>query len=240
MTIRQDVDIIIISNAQDDSLQNTTIQAVNSLKNSEDPDDFDFHIIVIESERSLEPFQYPGTLTIYPDTTFGYNKYLNIGIKMTKSNYVCLCNNDLIFHPKWATHLVKCFDIYSNLVSASPMCSTHHTNLGYSIGQEVRFGYRIREEIAGWCIFVKREAFNRMGMLDENYKFWYADNDYANTLFALDMPHLLVCSSVVDHLESITLNRQPEKLQIELTENTFNYYSKKWISKLGSTWHLLD
>ena len=39
-------------------------------------------------------------------------------------------------------------------------------------------------EIAGWCIFVKREIFGIMGKLDENFTFTAADYDYGNILGA--------------------------------------------------------
>jgi hypothetical protein len=42
---------------------------------------------------------------------------------------------------------------------------------------------------------------SKIGLLDPNYEFWCADNEYANTLWVLNIKHVLVTSSVVDHLK---------------------------------------
>src|ERR1700749_4974158 len=96
------IDIIILSYAKDEKLKALTEQTIATLLDSEDPEHIKFDVLVIESDKSLRPYQYPGTQTIYPDETFGYNKYMNIGIKATGNEYVCLCNNDLVFHKGWA------------------------------------------------------------------------------------------------------------------------------------------
>jgi GT2 family glycosyltransferase len=227
------IDVIILSYAQSPALFKTTVDCINSLLTSEDLSEIQFRIVVIESEKKLKPYKYKNATTIYPDEPFGYHRYMNIGIQMTSSPFVCLCNNDLIFHPDWASEMLKVFNLYPNLLSASPACSIHHPKMGIPINSGVLPGYRIRYEVAGWCLFVRREIFKIIGELDENYKFWCADNDYANTLWVLNIGHVLVTSSVVDHLESKTLYSQSADIQEKLTEQEVFYFDKKWKHRLG-------
>jgi GT2 family glycosyltransferase len=240
MKIRTEVDIIILSYAQTEELKKITENCIRSLIDSEDPEEIKFNVIVIESEKELKPFQYENSTTVYSDKEFGYHRYMNIGIEMTSSPYICLCNNDLIFHPHWATEILKQFNQFQDLSSASPVCSIHHPKNGFELNSGIRLGYRIRYEVSGWCLFFKREILKLTGKLDENYKFWCADNDYANTLWALKLNHILVTSSIVDHLENQTLNSQSAEKQDELTEKEVFYFDKKWKVRVGDGWELID
>lgn len=233
-----EVDIIILSYAQTEELRHVTLNCIKSLIASESQATIKFHIIVIESEKKLAPYQYPFSTTIYSDRDFGYNRYMNIGIEMTDSSFICICNNDLIFHPSWASEMLKPFKKYQNVVSASPFSPLHHSNMGFEINTGFKAGYRIRYEVAGWCLFFRRSMIKLTGKLDENYRFWCADNDYANTLHSLKLTHILVTSSVVDHLESKTLLNQTTDRQYELTEGEVAYFDKKWKHRLGRDWYL--
>lgn len=235
-----EIDIIITSYAQTDELKEMTNKAISSLMKSEDTEKIHFHVIVIESEKSIEPYQYPNSKTVYPTVPFGYHRYMNIGIEMTSSPYICICNNDLFFHPSWATELLKPLRQYVDVFSASPVCPTHHPKMEFKLNDGLKLGYRIRYEISGWCILFKRDMLRKTGKLDENYTFWYADNDFANTLYVLKMNHVLVTSSFVDHLESRTLKEQSKEREEELTEKEISYLEKKWNSRLGYDWEPIN
>lgn len=153
MKHRTEIDIIILSFAQTDALKQVTIDCIHSLMASEDPGEIKFNVVVIESQKDLKPYQYENSTTVYSDQPFGYNRYMNIGIEMTSSPYVCLCNNDLIFHQHWATEILKPFEEYADLLSASPVCSIHHPKMDFELNSGLKLGYRIRHEVSGWCLF---------------------------------------------------------------------------------------
>jgi len=232
------VDVIILSFAQNSALKALTDLAINSLLASEEPDQIKFNVIVIESEKSLMPYQYPQTTTLYPEAEFGYNKYMNIGITQCSAEYICLCNNDLMFYPYWATEILKSFAKDSELSSASPACSFHHPKMGFDLYSGIHKGFRCRYEVAGWCLFLKKEVLGEMGSLDENYRLYCSDNDYANMLLVLGRKHALVTSAIVDHLDGATFNCLSISEQMELTFGEFFYYEKKWKHRLvGSGWN---
>lgn len=231
-----EIDIIILSYAQNLQLKAITTQCVNSIVLSEDPKKIKFNIIVVESQKELNGYQYKHTKTIYPKGEFAYNKFMNMGIEMTSSKYICLCDNDLVFYPFWATEMLKAFNKHYDLSSASPICSVHHPKKGFELNNGLYTGYRSRYEIAGWCLFLKRDLLRITGRLDENYKFWCADNDYANMLSSLRLKHALVSSSIVDHLDGATLYYKTDKNQQNLTSNEFFYLEKKWNNRMGKSW----
>ncbi|WAC13767.1 glycosyltransferase family 2 protein [Dyadobacter pollutisoli] len=223
-----EIDIIILSYARNEELKKITLDGIESLVKSEAPEKIKFNIIVIESNKSLKRYQYPNSKTVYPWKRFGYHRYMNIGIGMTKSKYVCICNNDLIFHEGWATEILKAFNADPELYSASPACSIHHSEQGFALDGRVHYGYEVRQELIGWCLFFKRDMLKTTGKLDPAFKFWFADNDYSNTLQKFGLKHALVTSSIVDHLESRTLKTKTTTEQLELTSRERFYYEYKW------------
>lgn len=234
------IDVIILSETLTMDFKGMTDQCINSLRASEDPEKIQFNIVVIESNKGIKGFQYEHAVTIYPETEFGYHKYMNMGIALTFSSYVCLCNNDLVFHPNWASNLLEAFREYE-LVSACPACSLHHPSMGYELNSGIYPGYKVRHEISGWCIMLKRELLKLIGRLDENYQFWCSDNDFANTLWVLDQRHALVTSSIVDHLRSITLSTLTPDHQQAIIDEDLGYFKKKWNSRKAYTgWTSLD
>jgi len=235
-----EIDIIILSFAQTEELKQVTVNCLASLMASEDPESVKFNIIVIESQKNLKPFQYAYGQTLYPDEPFGYNRYMNIGISMTSARFICLCNNDLLFHPQWATEILKTFAVYIGMHSASPMCTIHHTKIGMEPNIGLIVGHRERVEVSGWCLFFKRSMLKLIGQLDENFIFRHASHDYTHLLTALNLSHALVTSSLVDHLDHTTLNKQEPERFDELMWQQDIYYEKKWGYRLGRKWELLD
>jgi GT2 family glycosyltransferase len=220
------IDIIILSNAVDDKLHSLTEQSITTLLASEDPQKISFDILVIESNKSTKPYHYPEVKTIYPDTSFGYNKYMNIGIKATRNDYVCLCNNDLVFHKGWASAILEAMDNDVEMMSASPYCLNFHKNAGFDENGPVQEGYY--GVLVGWCIFMKRKIFDTIGPLDEKLTFWYCDADYCKTLEKYKVKNCLVPASKVTHLGSESLKMVNGKEHRRLTQLPRSYYNYKW------------
>jgi len=224
------IDIIILSFAKTADLKQTTLNCIESLLASEDPNSIIFQPLVIESNHQMQPYQYPGTKTIYPDTIFGYNKYMNIGINTTNNPYLCLCNNDLIFHTGWAKEILNAFNEYPELESANPYCGKFDYDEKIKNGGNVirrDKDLNINGILTGWCIFAKRSIFNRTGLLDERFTFWYADNDYDMTLRKYGIRHALIKSSLVTHLACQSHHLLLEKKD-ELTTGQAAIFHAKW------------
>ena len=220
------IDIVILSFGKTEALRKITQQAIDSLMASEDPEKIKFNIIVVESHQPLSPYQYPNSATFYPKTSFGYHKFMNIGMRVSNNPYVCLCNNDLVFHKNWASNIINEMNKDATLLSASPYDDMFHKSEGFPKFQPPFEGYM--GVLSGWCIFVKREVFDTIGMLDENLVFWYCDADYCRSLIKHGIKNCLISSSFVTHLGSVstkTLDKQENKKLTKLPEF---YYRYKW------------
>jgi len=221
------IDIIILSYAKDNALHAVTEQTIRSVLDSEDPEKIAFDILVIESAKDVRPYAFPNTRTIYPEAKFGYNKYMNIGIKATHNEFVCLCNNDLIFEKNWASEILKAIDNDPALLSANPFCPNFHEKAKFDPqGPPVEGYFGV---LGGWCIFVKRKIFDIIGLFDENLVFWYCDADYCQTLMKYGVKNCLVPTSVVVHLRSESLKGMKASEFDKLTQIPRFYYSYKWV-----------
>ncbi|MBN7812797.1 glycosyltransferase [Algoriphagus sp. H41] len=223
----QEIDIIILSSAKTPELRSMTCQAIETLLASEDSSRIRFLVQIFESAKTA-PYEYPNCTTVFPSIPFNYNCYMNLGIKRGRAPWVCLCNNDLLFHPGWATALLSAMRKYPDLESASPLCEINHRERGIFPDTGTYMGYEVRKHVAGWCLFFKRSMLKKTGLLDERFKFWYADNDYAKTLEKLKVLHALVSDAKVDHLESQTLQTRTAKEQLMLTTDERFLYECKW------------
>jgi GT2 family glycosyltransferase len=224
------MDVIILSYAATPALEQMTRDTLASLYSSENEANVRFNTLVIESATRLEPYQYPGTKTIYPNETFGYNRFLNLGIRLTSSEFICLANNDLRFHEGWASGILDAADANPDVLSFSPMDPWLHAQMGVTDADGVIFGYEKMRHVTGWCLVVKRELVARVGALDEQLLFWYVDDDYIQTLRKFGIPHALVSVSKVDHLSGETIKdvEVGAKMRRRLTRDQWLYYDYKW------------
>jgi len=212
------VDIIILSHAKTEALKQLTQQTINSCLASET--EIQFHILVMEQNTSVV---YQNASTYHITDGFNYNRFLNIGIELTNAEYVCLCNNDLIFSKHWARELIGAMKWW-NILSACPACPVA-TRKGKD---PVQFGYNNSQEMSGWCIMTDRKLYETIGNIDEDFPFWFADNAYAEQLKTHEVKHALVRSSIVRHLGSSTLNTLDKVTHDEITIGYAHKFFQKY------------
>jgi GT2 family glycosyltransferase len=200
------VDIIILSKTDNENIYQMNLNCINSLLKSEDKSKISFNIILVESNKTAA-YEYPETRLIYPKETFGYNKFLNIGLQQAKGDFHAFCNNDLIFHEYWMTNIIAYSNNNPKILSFSPIDFNYSAMKKIADGIKPNWGYVPKYHIAGWCIVVKKEIFKIIDpIFDPIFDFYYADDDYGLTLLKNNIQHRLVVNSLVDHLESKTVS----------------------------------
>lgn len=215
------IDAVIVSSSRTKELADMTAVAVDTARRAETL--WPVHVFVAEQVVGKE---FDARM-VWPAEPFGYNRYLNEGLKLGRSEYVALCNNDVVFRTDWARSLIAAMVEYG-AASASPIDPWRHTMKGIFPFSGVREGYKIGREVCGWCIMTTRTTLARIGGLDERFRFWYADHDYANTLEDLRLRHILVTSSWVEHLFSKTRIAVSDEERTALCEGQLKVYLEKW------------
>jgi GT2 family glycosyltransferase len=214
------VDIIILSFAKNNHLLQLTQQSIDTCLRS-DPG-IQFNILVLEQQPDVT---YERATTHHITEPFNYNRFMNIGIGMTTGEYVCLCNNDLIFQPKWCSNMIAAMQS-EFLLSASPLCPKTQ-GATFKHGPNVDYGYSNAKHLSGWCIFTDRFLYEIIGPIDEDFPFWFADNAYAEQLKKHKVKHALIRNAWVEHKGSRTLKGLDTATHDEYTTGLI----KKFIAK---------
>jgi GT2 family glycosyltransferase len=232
------IDIVILSCSANEELKKQTSDCLDSLFVSEDNSEDLFNVIVLESESSINWDSYPNTKTYKSPEPYGYHKYMNYGRKLGTNQYVCLCNNDLIFRKNWASNILELSNAHPHILSFSPICPKTQPMYGILVDSENYLGYEVRKQISGWCIFQKREIYDIIGDLDERFTHWFSDNDYALTLKSHGIKHCLVTYSVVEHHDKNVGKTGPavlsEREMYDATSGSQNIFVNKWGSYLSA------
>lgn len=230
--------VIILSKTNSNHIYNTTMNCIISLVDSEDfNSSFKLEIILVESNANyLKDFQFPEFVkVIVPNTDFGFHKFLNIGVKEANGNFIALCNNDLIFHKNWFTEILK-IDIKEKVFSSfSPIDPRKEIGRFTNSFDE---GYKVTQQIKGWCLVCKKEMFNKYKSLDENFKFFYSDNDYALSLLFYNLKHAVVSSSHVSHLHKVNSSESVKKKDDFFEEVKINQKIPKQLYQPNLKWIL--
>lgn len=150
------------------------------------------------------------------DINEGFPKGCNIGIKLAEPDSdILLLNNDTIAAPRWLENLRICLHSDEKIGAAGAVCN-HNENL-----QGVGFTYDNLDQIPalaeknnisnsdrweekvfliGFCLLIKREVINTIGLLDEAYSPGYVeDNDLSLRIISAGYKLMLCHDCFIHH-----------------------------------------
>ena len=208
---KYDVDVVIVSWAKTEELKQVTKKAIDSLRSSERS--IFFHVYIVESNKDVNYNEYNKysdieVKTIYTNEPFGYNKYLNIGIKHGDSPYVVSSNSDVIFHENWASNIIKEIENSDlEILSVSPWDIVSRGSNQYA--NAIIYP---ENKVNGACIFQQRKIFDIIEKFDEELEFHYCDTIYEIQLVINNIIHYTASNSIIEHNAGATaykvLNQQ--------------------------------
>ena len=104
-----DIDVVILSKTSTEKLFEILRETVTSLHNYET--NFKFNVIIVESNKKIKEmfgnriYEIKAKFVIPPLLVFNYNLFLNIGLRESKSEFVLISNNDVIYFKDWFTEI---------------------------------------------------------------------------------------------------------------------------------------
>lgn len=125
---------------------------------------------------------------IFNEKNLGFARGMNIGIKSSNSEFVCLLNNDTIVTPGWLNNMIEVGLKNPEIGVINPASN----NFGqyppkgkslesYSGELRKQFGGKYTEvgQCIGFCMLIKRGLIEKIGSLDEEQGFmFFEDTDY--------------------------------------------------------------
>ncbi len=213
------LDLVILSNAKDSKFKNMTDNAIKSALDTSK--EYKINIIVMEQQDDIN---YDNAITMHYDGEFNYNAIANLGISDGNSPYIMVANNDIIFKYNWLFNLLKV-----NHPVVSPRCPRDSRQKEFFVNTT---GYEVGKHFSGWCFMIKRNVWEEIGGLDEDFPFWCADNATVKQLQAKGYIPMLVVDSIVEHLVSQTLKTLDTQNKQKMTYDQVKKYNLKYKDNL--------
>lgn len=191
-----DINFIFLAKTSNQKQYEMTCTAFDSLVRSQKYGD-NFNIILMESQsNAVEKYQnrVDRVIDVGSITPFNYNAVINKGLTHIKDYYewICVCNNDLIFDENWLQSIKISLQEHSDVKSICPRYSKTQ--------KEDEFGYTCPGHVLGWCFMFHKDVLNKIKKFDEIFDFYFQDNDYAEQLKKYNFKHMSVANSIVVHL----------------------------------------
>lgn len=203
-------DLIIVARSSSERLIRMTQNCINSAG--------DCNVILIETGDNYE---YYGVNKLLRYTgEFNYHHALNMGLQFASNGIHILANNDLVFYDGWE-RIGE--DMEANGFDSA---SAWYQGCKFPAGDHIYAGYDIAVHLTGWCLFITKEAMNKIGKLREDVEFWYSDNLYALQLREHGLRHGMFCNVRVDHIGSQTLKTMPLKIMRQYSEGQIAKFNK--------------
>ncbi len=197
------MDVIIVSDGTRPELRKLTQKAINSIASP--------YVNIIIVEKAKIKYQFADTIS-QPD--FNYNACLNVGSSFGNSKLIAFCNNDIVFPGNFvqAIENIKDFDVLSFKDS---------------------YGYMPKEMISGHCFVMTREAFIKIGKLNEKYMFWCADNVTSEQIKEHGLKELKT-NIQVDHIRSASLKLLDGRKRYTYTTGSARQFERDYNKKVLS------
>jgi len=181
-------------------LENGTIPCIESIYRNTDVNDFELIVVDNNSSdntanylKSIEN-KYKNLKIILNKANRGYAGGNNDGIKHASGDYIVLLNNDTLVTPDWLPNLLSVFEKDKKIGLVGPVTNNaqdaqclNFPEILPSNYEEISRKYSIKNSeewfftnrLIFFCVAIKKEVVEKLGMLDENFKRgFFEDDDY--------------------------------------------------------------
>lgn len=185
-----------------------------------------------------------GIKLILNDENVGFPKGCNLGIEVSeKDNDILFLNNDTIVTPRWLDNLKVC--IYSDekigaAGSITNCCSNYQCiSVPYNdMKSIIKFAdknnisssdkWEQKNKLIGFCMLVKREVINKIGVFDEQFTPGHYEDDDLSMRIIESGYKLMVCyDSYIHHFASASFNKDHTKFNNIVKTNALKF-EEKW------------
>ncbi|WP_227551706.1 glycosyltransferase family 2 protein [Metabacillus sediminilitoris] len=209
-----------------------------------------YELIIVDNGSTDGTIQY---LKKFPDIKLICNKQnkgfaggCNQGMKLAKGEQLLLLNNDTIVSHHWLDNLLKALYISPRIGMVGPLTNSTNppgvkkpANVNYS--NEVQYHqlasrfnqhdpskWKAMQVLYGFCLLLKREVFDKIGLMDERFTIGTAeDNDFCLRATRAGYTLLLAGDTLVHHDGHASFKRNQINLRRIQSEN-IQKFVQKW------------
>lgn len=207
---------------------------------------------------------YPEVIVIEAGQNLGYSAGNNVGIRHAldqEAEYILLLNNDTLVDPSLLSHLVAVAESNPNVGMAGPtiyyfdppnmLWSAENTvnwsrgrvvrhGLGELISQELAAPPREVEYVDSCAILVKREAIEKIGLLDESFFINFDDADWNMRAQKAGFKIVHVPAAQMWHKVSASMGQASPATTYYMTRNILLFFWKHsvGVTRITATLHV--
>lgn len=182
--------------------------------------------------------QYKNFDFITNETAFGCVKGVNSVLKVTKNKYVLICDNDIVINDlDWLRTMLRTFDERTGMVVPT-------SNFAFGLQSMVFNTYFMRRGLikhyakvgSGFFELIKREVFNKIGLLDEQFGLGYnVDLDFSIRVRKAGYNIKIARDMYIYHHGSASLKQVADLTELEKKTRKIlvDKWGKKEIEKLA-------
>lgn len=231
---------------------------VNSLYDSTD---CDFELILVDNASSDETPEYLKELqkrrnnivVITNKVNLGFPGAVNIGIKVSRGEYLVIANNDLLFTRGWLERMIELaehnsqFGIVgpvSNFVSGLQLVTDAVykdvpalNKFAAERKKEFNGDFILFPRVAFLCTLIKREVIEKLGGLDERFAPGnFEDDDYCLRAQEAGFKTVIAKDVFIHHFGSKSFKADGEKIYAERLAVNKNIFINKWGADPEEIW----
>ncbi|MCH1625065.1 bifunctional glycosyltransferase family 2 protein/class I SAM-dependent methyltransferase [Ferdinandcohnia quinoae] len=180
---------------------------------------------------------------IYNQENLGFPKGCNQGIEISTGDNILLLNNDVIVTKNWLSNLNTALYSSDDIGAVGPVTnsasyytaiSTNYKSLSEmhdfakSFNQSNPEEWEYRLKLIGYCMLIKREVIDKIGMLDEIFTPGnFEDDDYSFRILQAGFKLLLCKDTFIHHYGGASFGENIEKYADVLKRNGIKF-EEKW------------
>jgi len=181
--------------------------------------------------------------TILNNENRGFSASTNLGIKASNGDYIVLLNPDTVVTRDWAWHLMLHFDAKTGAVGPVSNYVAGIQKVEFYLKENVnsvdidqlaeklymwnKDNSKQTKLLIGFCLMLRREIIDKIGMLDENLFLGSDDLEYSFRLRANGFKLLVAADTFVFHKGQASFDSEPSEKMKNLTQQSQDaLYSK--------------
>ncbi len=231
------------------------LDCISSIYLSVSPASFEIFVVDNgSSDRSLEGVRqvFPEVRCIENDRNLGFARANNQAIRQASGKHLVLLNTDAVLTPSAITTISSFMDSNQDVAICGGQLLNSDGSLQNSIanyptlatellsksllrrmfpkrypGKEVRFEHPVEvETIIGACMVVSKKAIDQVGMLDEDFFFFFEETDWCHAMEKSGWRVMFHPESRIYHLQGQTAKKVNIAARVEYWRSRYIYFRK--------------
>ncbi|SFA51832.1 Glycosyltransferase, GT2 family [Anoxybacillus pushchinoensis] len=221
-----------------------------------------YEIIVVDNhstDGTVEWLQLQKDIrTIFNNENVGFPKGCNQGIQVATGENILLLNNDVIVTKNWLDHLLVCLHSADDIGAVGPVTNSaaYYSTIpvNYTSVDEMHVfasqhnvldpnKWEERLKLIGFCMLIKREAVDKVGLLDERFTPGnFEDDDYSVRLRKAGYRLMLCKDTFIHHYGSVSWQDDSNGYSKLLRDNQ-KKFEEKWnidVKAYAIEWEILS